>query len=184
MQVNLFREIIDRIKEAGEYIIRSRLVTLIVVFLLTSAILLGRLFYLQIVRGEDYLENYELQIRKTRDIAATRGNIYDRNGTVLATSEKVYNLILDPGVLWEYHSDDAAKDCVEPTLQALVNYFGQDRAELDRIMQENADSHYVVLEKQLTKWQSVKVDYGGWAMGIVFVFILIVVGWMVYKLKK
>ena len=71
----MFREIIDRIKEAGEYIIRSRLVTLIVVFLLTSAILLGRLFYLQIVRGEDYLENYELQIRKTRDIAATRGNI-------------------------------------------------------------------------------------------------------------
>ena len=54
-------------------------------------------------------------------------------------------------MLWEYHSDDAAKDCVEPTLQALVNYFGQDRAELDRIMQENADSHYVVLEKQLTK---------------------------------
>ena len=80
-----------------------------------------------------------------------RGDIYDRNGTVLATSEKVYNLILDPGVLWEYHSDDATKDCVEPTLQALVNYFGQDRAELDRIMQENADSHYVVLEKQLTK---------------------------------
>lgn len=40
------------------------------------------------------------------------------------------------------------------------------------------------VEKELTKWQSVKVDYGGWAIGIVFVFILIVVGVMVYKLKK
>lgn len=40
------------------------------------------------------------------------------------------------------------------------------------------------VEKQLTKWQQVKVNYGGWAIGIVFVFILIVVGWMVYKLKK
>ena len=57
----MFREIIDRIKEAGEYIIRSRLVTLIVIFIFTSSILVGRVFYLQIVRGEDYLENYELK---------------------------------------------------------------------------------------------------------------------------
>ena len=76
----MFRDIIDRLREAGEYIIRSRLVTLIVIFILTSSILVGRLFYLQIVRGEDYLENYELQIRKTRDIAATRGNIYTVTG--------------------------------------------------------------------------------------------------------
>ena len=94
----MFREIIDRIKEAGEYIIRSRLVTLIVVFLLTSAILLGRLFYLQIVRGEDYLENYELQIRKTRDIAATRGNIYDRNGNLLAYNELAYSVTIEDTV--------------------------------------------------------------------------------------
>lgn len=46
-----------------------------------------------------------------------RGDIYDRNGTVLATSEKVYNLILDPKVLWEYHDEDPEKDYVEPTLQ-------------------------------------------------------------------
>lgn len=40
------------------------------------------------------------------------------------------------------------------------------------------------VEMELTKWQSVKVDYGGWAIGIVFVTILVVVGWMVYKLKR
>ncbi len=40
------------------------------------------------------------------------------------------------------------------------------------------------VEKELTRWQSVKVDYGGWAIGAVFVFILIVFGSMVYKLKK
>ena len=42
---------------------------------------------------------------------------------------------------------------MEPTLQALVDYFGLDRSELNRIMDENADSHYVVLEKKLTKDQ-------------------------------
>ena len=94
----MFREIIDRIKEAGEYIIRSRLVTLIVIFIFTSSILVGRVFYLQIVRGEDYLENYELKIRKTRDIAATRGNIYDRNGNLLAYNELAYSVTIEDTV--------------------------------------------------------------------------------------
>ncbi|OUP18470.1 hypothetical protein B5F29_11095 [Lachnoclostridium sp. An196] len=111
-----------------------------------------RLVYINRVSGDQYtMKVLAQQDTNSITLPYKRGDIYDRNGTVLATSEKVYNLILDPGVLWEYHSDDATKDCVEPTLQALVNYFGQDRAELDRIMQENADSHYVVLEKQLTK---------------------------------
>ena len=57
MQVNLFREIIDRIKEGVEYIMKSRLMVLIIVFCLTSTVLIGRLFYLQIVRGGEYLEN-------------------------------------------------------------------------------------------------------------------------------
>ena len=60
----MFREIIDRIKEGIDYIMKSRLMVLIIVFCLTSSVLIGRLFYLQIVRGEDYLENYELQIRR------------------------------------------------------------------------------------------------------------------------
>ena len=85
----------DRIKEAGEYILRSRLVSLIVVFSLTSSILIGRLFYLQIVRGEDYLDNYELQIRKTEDIPGTRGNIYDRNGNLLAYNELAYSVTIE-----------------------------------------------------------------------------------------
>lgn len=40
------------------------------------------------------------------------------------------------------------------------------------------------VEKELTKWQTVKVNYGGWAMFLVFAFILVVVGRMVYKLRK
>ena len=61
----MFRNIWDRIKEAGAYLLNSRLVMLILVFCLSSSILIGRLFYLQIVKGEDYLQNYELSIRRT-----------------------------------------------------------------------------------------------------------------------
>lgn len=40
------------------------------------------------------------------------------------------------------------------------------------------------VEKELTKWQQFRMDFGGWAIVIVVITILVVVGWMVYKLKK
>ena len=84
----------------------NRTLLLGVVFLAMFAVLIGRLFILQVVHGEEYADNFELQITKTRTLDSTRGNIYDRNGTVLATSEKVYNLILDPGVLWKNYDEE------------------------------------------------------------------------------
>lgn len=40
------------------------------------------------------------------------------------------------------------------------------------------------VEKELTKWQKFRIDFGGWAIGIVIITILVVVWRMVYKLKK
>lgn len=146
-----YRRRISKRKQITLKIKRKLALTFSVIVLALVGIMI-RLVYINRVSGDQYtMKVLAQQDTNSITLPYKRGDIYDRNGTVLATSEKVYNLILDPGVLWEYHSDDAAKDCAEPTLQALVNYFGQDRAELDRIMQENADSHYVVLEKQLTK---------------------------------
>lgn len=101
-------------------------------------------------------ERYTMKVLAQQDtnsitLPYKRGDIYDRNGTVLATSEKVYNLILDPGVLWENQKDDPEKDCVQPTLSALTEYFGLDYSELSTIMAEKKNSHYIPLLKQLTK---------------------------------
>src|SRR5699024_5509157 len=78
-------------------------------FCLTSTVLIGRLFYLQIVRGGEYLENYELQIRRTSEIAATRGNIYDRNGNLLAYNELAYSVTIQDTVPTSTSSDDKNK---------------------------------------------------------------------------
>lgn len=40
------------------------------------------------------------------------------------------------------------------------------------------------VEKQLTKWQSLKMDLGGWAFGIIILFALIIIGWIVYKMRN
>ena len=132
--------------------IKRKLAMTFAVIVLALAGIMIRLLYINRVSGEQYtMKVLAQQDTNSITLPYKRGDIYDRNGTVLATSEKVYNLILDPGVLWEYYDDDPKKDCVEPTLQALVNHFGLERAELDRLMNENKTSHYVVLEKQLTK---------------------------------
>lgn len=133
---------------------KRKLALLFVVIVLILIGIIVRLVYINRVSGEQYTK----KVLSQQDTSSTilpykRGDIYDRNGTVLATSEKVYNLILDPGVLWENYSEEAEKDYVEPTLQALVTYFDQDKAELDNIMQEKKNSHYVVLAKNLTKDQ-------------------------------
>ncbi|MCR4830014.1 MAG: peptidoglycan glycosyltransferase [Pseudobutyrivibrio sp.] len=57
---------------------------------LFATVLISRLFYLQIVNGSAYQDNYNLKLEKTESIPATRGNIYDRNGNLLAYNELVY----------------------------------------------------------------------------------------------
>ncbi|MCR5581942.1 MAG: peptidoglycan glycosyltransferase [Pseudobutyrivibrio sp.] len=57
---------------------------------LFATVLISRLFYLQILNGSEYQDNYNLKLEKTESIAATRGNIYDRNGNLLAYNELVY----------------------------------------------------------------------------------------------
>ena len=68
----------------------SRIRVVSVVMGLFATVLISRLFYLQIINGSEYQDNYNLKLEKTETIPATRGNIYDRNGNLLAYNELVY----------------------------------------------------------------------------------------------
>ena len=74
----------EQIKDFFNRIFLSRLQVLVSVMFLFSAILIVRLFVLQIINGADYQENYDLTVEKEESIPATRGIIYDRNGELLA----------------------------------------------------------------------------------------------------
>lgn len=77
----------NRIKSGISDIVKSRTFIAIIMFCVLSAVLLQRVFYLQIVKGQNYTDKYELQIQKTKEVEGTRGNIYDRNGVLLAYNE-------------------------------------------------------------------------------------------------
>ncbi len=85
----------DELKDKLKGFFTSRLTVFTVVFLLLGGILAYRCFDLQIVHGEEYLEDFVLQIEKTRDITSTRGNIFDRNGNILAYNELAYSVKIE-----------------------------------------------------------------------------------------
>ena len=63
--------------------------------------------------------------------------------------KKVYNLVIDAYVILNSVVDEKG-DCVDPTLDALEEYFGVDRSEIEDWINENPDSRYRVLQKQLS----------------------------------
>ncbi len=81
--------------------VKSRIIILTIVFVLLAAVLLSRLFYLQIVQGETYLNDFSLSIRKQRVLNSTRGEIYDRNGKLLAYNQLAYTVTFEDNGSYE-----------------------------------------------------------------------------------
>ena len=74
--------------------VTSRLLLLFIIFIAMAAVLIYRIFNLQIVNGESYLNNFQLKIQKEKVIEGTRGNIYDKNGKLLAYNELAYSVTI------------------------------------------------------------------------------------------
>ena len=86
-------------KEALKKFFSSRLFVISAVFVILFAIILCRVFSLQIINGKSYQDNFALRITRTLPIDASRGCIYDTNGKVLAYNELAYSVsITDNGV--------------------------------------------------------------------------------------
>lgn len=88
-------------KDFCKKIVTSRLFVLSVVMVLLFGILIQRIFVLQIINGEEYLDNYTLRIQKERVTSGTRGNIFDRNGKLLAYNELSYSVIIEDNGVYD-----------------------------------------------------------------------------------
>ena len=85
----------ERLKAWAIEIVKSRAFVVMIAFCVMSAILVRRVFYLQIVKGQEYLDDYKLQIQKTKEVQGTRGRILDRNGVVLADNKLAYSVTIE-----------------------------------------------------------------------------------------
>ena len=109
-------------------------------FLMTLALSILVLVMVNIVRknGDEYSKKVLNQMDySSSTIVAKRGDILDCNLTPIAESERVYILILDPKVIL---SNEETKNT---TLDAVSEFFGLDRSELEVAVNENATSSYL-----------------------------------------
>ena len=84
-----------QLKENFLNMVNIRLIVLTVIAIALGAAMIYRVFDLQIANGENYLNDFQLKTTKVRSLASTRGNIYDRNGNILAYNELAYNVTIE-----------------------------------------------------------------------------------------
>lgn len=124
---------------------QKKLVTLFLLMLLAFTGLSYRLFAITRDNGEKYKKQVLSQQRyDSTTLPYRRGSILDANGSILATSEKVYNVILDAVAVSE------KEEYLEPTLEALRTQFGMDTGAIRSFIAENKEiSRYRVLARRL-----------------------------------
>ena len=128
---------------------QRRFMTFVMIVFVMFAVIILNIIRIYIVKGDEYTQKALSQVEtSTITISAKRGDITDSNGITLATSTKVYDLILDPKLIL---TDD---DYLEPTVSALCECYGYDEEELITLINDNPNSHYIVLMEELTYAQT------------------------------
>ncbi len=123
---------------------QKKLVVLFLAVLLVFAGLSAQLYLITRDNGEEYKQKVlSQQEYDSTTIPFKRGNIVDSNGTILAVSNKVYNVILDTKVLM------SKEENLEPALEALRKCFGIDTNEVRNYIAEHPKSSYYVLARRM-----------------------------------
>lgn len=121
---------------------QRKLVMLFAAIVLAFVFLVGRIIYINAASGDKYTKLVlDQQQYGSRTIPFKRGDIVDRNGTKIATSERIYNVILDMKVML------SKEEYIEPTIQVLEECFGIAEEDVRTLMDKNPTGRYNILKK-------------------------------------
>ena len=138
---------------------RLLILAVAIVFLLCTNV--TRVFYLQVVRGEELSQKADSQQMKDTEISAMRGTIYDAEGNVLAQSATVWNVYIDPlAIDLEITDDDTEQQAAskreksEKRRNLIVDKFSElfkyDEKEKKELLEKTKEeNHYVIVEKRV-----------------------------------
>ena len=133
---------------------KKKLVLLFGAIILAFVGLIGRVTYINATNGEKYTKIVlDQQEYNSRLIPFKRGDILDRNGTVVATSERVYNVILDAYVMLS-KDDEADRETIVQVKEAVEQCFGIEGSVIDEVVEKRSNSRYVILAKKVTYAQA------------------------------
>lgn len=117
----------------------SRLLWLKIVLLLFFGVVAGRLVQIQVINSEEYVKRAQRQYEAKVPLLASRGNIYDRNGKILASTTMAVSYAADPTAV----GDDA-----EEIAERFANVFGRAKKGEYLAKLKKKETRFVWLERQ------------------------------------
>ena len=125
--------------------IKKKTIFMVCIVAVLLALLVLRVAYWQIIRGDELSSKAKAQQQGSSIVTASRGDIYDRNGKVLAESATVNTLICKPKDI----EADGDSEVIAARLAPVLN---MDQNEILKIITKN--SRYQVIKKRLTNEQT------------------------------
>ncbi len=124
--------------------VNLRFNVLTVVVYIVGIILLVRLFNLQIVHGAEYRETSNTRLSRESTLEATRGDILDRTGNVLATTKTTFNISL-----YKTKSDD---ETLNKCILNITNLLSKNKCQYPDNFPINNKKKYTIKDEELRKW--------------------------------
>lgn len=154
----MLKEVTIRLfKRIGEWLynlLTSRLLLLFIIFVSMAVLLIYRLFDLQIVNGASYVDNFRLMIQRERITEGTRGNIYDRNGNLLAYNELAYSVTIED----VYESGSTRNEKLNETLYKLIHMIEDSGdsvvSDFNIILNDNGEYEFTVEGTRLLRFKA------------------------------
>lgn len=129
---------------------RLRIVVLLIFFATFALASVARLGYWQVARGQELQDVALSQLERPIEEQAIRGNIYDRNGVVLATTAFRDTLAAYPNLITE-NRRQAVVDALTPILKL------DHAAATDLLARLGDGSQYLIVSREITDGQSAAV---------------------------
>ncbi|MDO4554318.1 MAG: penicillin-binding transpeptidase domain-containing protein [Lachnospiraceae bacterium] len=132
---------------------RAKLKLILVLIFFLFGICIVRLIYWNVSKGHEFEKNVLVQQRhSSTELPYERGKIYDTNGKILATNERLYTLVLEPANILLKNSDGTYRENKSATINALATYMGIDSKQLTKDLRANEEKnpYYLEYKKNLT----------------------------------
>ncbi len=121
----------------------KRMLTLAIVIAFLFCLDGVRVFYITVVKGDEYSAKAESQQLSDTEIEAMRGTIFDCDGNILAQSATVWDIFLDPGNI----DTDEKRTVVTDALARILGFTEKEKEEL--VEKSKRDTRYVVIAEKV-----------------------------------
>jgi len=131
-------------------VVKKRLIAILLSFTFLFSAMVVRVGYLQLVEGAEIKGKASVQQSSSQIINANRGNIYDRNGTLLAVSAPVQTVVANPKEI------DKTKTDINAIAQGLSSIFGGNKDDIAKKL--NSNTYFEVIKRKIDKDLAEKVN--------------------------